>query len=134
VPGYAAPGTPAKLNRVGVVKVGPNDARNVLVLEPGTSAGAAYFVPLAKTLVKQVKGWQVWSVERRENQLEDHSMLDQATATRPTRTTTPARTRSSAASSASSGRSASTRTATAEPGHAASSPIVSSARGSRSTP
>jgi hypothetical protein len=55
MPGYPAPGTPAKLNRVGVVKIGPKDARNVLVLEPGTSAGAAYFVPLAKTLVKQVK-------------------------------------------------------------------------------
>jgi hypothetical protein len=78
--GYAAPGTPAKLNRVGVVKVGPSSARNVLVLVPGTSAGGAYFVPLAKTLVSRVKGWQVWSVERRENQLEDQSMLDRAKA------------------------------------------------------
>ena len=80
MPGFKAPGTPAQLNRVGVVKVGPKDARKVLVLVPGTSAGGAYFVPLAKTLVKQAKGWQVWSVERRENLLEDHSVLDRAKA------------------------------------------------------
>jgi pimeloyl-ACP methyl ester carboxylesterase len=80
MPGFHAPGTPAQLNRVGVVKVGPRDARNVLVLVPGTSAGAAYFVPLAKTLVTQARGWQVWSVERRENLLEDHSVLDRAKA------------------------------------------------------
>jgi hypothetical protein len=80
IPGYAAPGTPKKLDRVGVVKVGPSSARNVLVLEPGTSAGAAYFVPFAKTLVRRLKGWQVWSVERRENQLEDQSVLDRAKA------------------------------------------------------
>jgi len=43
----------------------------VLVLVPGTSAGAAYFEPLAKTIVRHSKGWQVWSVERRENLLED---------------------------------------------------------------
>jgi pimeloyl-ACP methyl ester carboxylesterase len=84
MPGFKAPGTPAQLNRVGVVKVGPKDARNVLVLVPGTSAGGAYFVPLAKTLVKQAKGWQVWSVERRENLLEDHSVLDRAKARQAT--------------------------------------------------
>jgi pimeloyl-ACP methyl ester carboxylesterase len=77
---FAAPGTPAKYNKVGVIKVGPRSAKNVLVLEPGTSAGSAYFVPLAKWLVSKVKGWQVWSVERRENLLEDQSMLNQAKA------------------------------------------------------
>jgi hypothetical protein len=76
--GFKAPGTPARLNRVGVLEVGPRDARNVLVLNPGTSASAAYFAPLAKTLVQRAKGWQVWAVERRENLLEDHSMLDRA--------------------------------------------------------
>jgi pimeloyl-ACP methyl ester carboxylesterase len=77
---FAAPGTPAKYDRVGVIKVGPRSAKNVLVLEPGTSAGSAYFVPLAKWLVSSVKGWQVWSVERRENLLEDQSMLNRAKA------------------------------------------------------
>jgi hypothetical protein len=46
MPGFSAPGTPSQYNRVGVIKIGPQRAKNVLVLEPGTSAGAAYFVPL----------------------------------------------------------------------------------------
>jgi hypothetical protein len=50
-------GTPAKYDRVGVIKIGPASARNVLVLEPGTSAGAAYFVPLAQ----RVERWNICS-------------------------------------------------------------------------
>ena len=78
MPGFAAPGTPARLDRVGVLKIGPRHARNVLVLEPGTSAGSTYFVPLAKWIVARTPGWQVWSVERRENLLEDQSVLELA--------------------------------------------------------
>jgi pimeloyl-ACP methyl ester carboxylesterase len=74
--GFDAPGTPAKFNKVGVLKIGPSTAKNVLVLEPGTSAGSAYFVPLAKWIVAKTPGWQVWSVERRENLLEDQSELN----------------------------------------------------------
>ncbi len=74
--GVNSPGTPAKYDKVGVLKIGPANAKNVLVLEPGTSAGSAYFVPLAQWLVSTVKGWQVWSVERRENLLEDQSELN----------------------------------------------------------
>lgn len=74
--GYAAPGTPARYDRVGVIEVGPSSARNVLVLEPGTSAGSAYFVPLARWVVSRAPGWQVWAVERRENLFEDQSVLD----------------------------------------------------------
>jgi pimeloyl-ACP methyl ester carboxylesterase len=73
---YAAPGTPAQYNKVGIIKVGPSTAKNVLVLEPGTSAAAAYFVPLAKWVVSKTSGWQVWAVERRENLLEDQSELN----------------------------------------------------------
>lgn len=73
---YAAPGTPAQYNKVGVIKVGPSGAKNVLVLEPGTSAAAAYFVPLAKWVVSKTTGWQVWAVQRRENLLEDQSELN----------------------------------------------------------
>src|SRR5262245_8015834 len=76
--GFVAPGTPAELNKVGVLQVGRRGARNILILNPGTSASAAYFAPLAKTVVSRVKGWQVWAVERRENLLEDHSVLDRA--------------------------------------------------------
>jgi hypothetical protein len=74
--GFAAPGTPARFDKVGVIKVGPASARNVLVLEPGTSAAAAYFVPLARWIVSKTKGWQVWSVERREALLDDESELN----------------------------------------------------------
>jgi hypothetical protein len=74
--GFNAPGTPARYNKVGVLKIGPSHAKNVLVLEPGTSAGSAYFVPLARWIVARDHGWQVWSVERRENLLEDQSYLN----------------------------------------------------------
>jgi pimeloyl-ACP methyl ester carboxylesterase len=76
--GARSPGTPAKYDKVGVIKVGPKTAKNVLVFEPGTSAGSAYFVPLAKWITARAKGWQVWSVERRENLLEDQSELNLA--------------------------------------------------------
>jgi pimeloyl-ACP methyl ester carboxylesterase len=74
--GYRAAGTPARYDHVGVIKVGARSAHNVLVLEPGTSAGAGYFVPLARWIVARAPGWQVWSVERRENLLEDQSELN----------------------------------------------------------
>src|SRR3989442_1302449 len=76
--GFTSPGTPAKYNKVGVIETGPSDAKNVLILVPGTSASAAYFEPLAKDIVLKAKGWQVWAIERRENLLEDHSVLNQA--------------------------------------------------------
>lgn len=78
IPAFNAPGTPARYNKVGILETGPSDAKNVLVLVPGTSASAAYFEPLAKDIVRSSKDWQVWAVERRENLLEDHSVLDQA--------------------------------------------------------
>jgi pimeloyl-ACP methyl ester carboxylesterase len=86
MPGFNAAGTPAKYNKVGVIKVGPAKAKNVLVLEPGTSAGGTYFVPLAQWIVAKSKGWQVWSVERRENLLEDQSYVDLAKERRITAT------------------------------------------------
>jgi pimeloyl-ACP methyl ester carboxylesterase len=73
---YAAPGTPESLNKVGVIKIGSSRAKNVLVIEPGTSGGGAYFVPLAKWLNERAPGWQVWAVERRENRLERQGELD----------------------------------------------------------
>ncbi|MCW3019501.1 MAG: alpha/beta hydrolase [Solirubrobacterales bacterium] len=66
-----------KLDRIGIIKVRPKaeSAPNVLVMEPGTSAAAAYFMPFAKALVAATPGWQVWAVERRENFLEDQQEL-----------------------------------------------------------
>ncbi|MHB1571407.1 MAG: hypothetical protein ACYCXW_12160 [Solirubrobacteraceae bacterium] len=84
--GWPSPGTPARYDRVGVLKVGSRQARNVLVLEPGTSAGAAYFVPLAKWIVSRSPGWQVWAIQRRETLLQDESELNLAKAGRATAT------------------------------------------------
>ena len=80
IKGFDAKDTPARYDRVGILQVGPRTAPNILILNPGTSASAAYFAPLAKTVVGKAKGWQVWAVERRENLLEDHSVLDRAKA------------------------------------------------------
>jgi pimeloyl-ACP methyl ester carboxylesterase len=78
IAGYDDPATPSDLDRVGILKVGPKKATNVLILNPGTSASAAYFRPLASLIAHEADGWQVWAVERRENQLEDQSVVDQA--------------------------------------------------------
>jgi pimeloyl-ACP methyl ester carboxylesterase len=80
IDGLKVAGTPAKYDKVGILKIGAAKARNVLVLNPGTSASAAYFAPLAKSIVAEAPGWQVWAVERRENLLEDQSVLDRAKA------------------------------------------------------
>jgi hypothetical protein len=78
IQGFDARATPARYDKVGVLEVGPRRAPNILILNPGTSGSAAYFAPLARTVVKKTKGWQVWAVERRENLLEDHSVLNRA--------------------------------------------------------
>ncbi len=72
VRGSEAPGP----DRLRVIEQGPRGADRVLVLVPGTSGGAAYFRPVARAIVKRLPGWKVWSVDRRENQLEDHSVAD----------------------------------------------------------
>ena len=75
ISGYAAPGTPEKLDKVGLVKVGSPTAKNVIVMEPGTSGGGAYFVPFAKALTEKNPEWQFWAIERRENLLEKQGEL-----------------------------------------------------------
>jgi hypothetical protein len=80
IDGAKPAGTPARLDKVRILQTGPAKAKHVLVLVPGTSGGAAYFRPLAQAIVARLPGWQVWSVERRENLLEDHSVLDQQIA------------------------------------------------------
>jgi pimeloyl-ACP methyl ester carboxylesterase len=74
--GSTAPNTPTKYDKVGVIKIGSKKAKNVLVIEPGTSGGGAYFVPLAKWLTELAPEWQVWAVERRENLLEEQKEAD----------------------------------------------------------
>ena len=81
VDGAPAPG-PARYDRVRVIEEGPRGADNVLVLVPGTSGGAAYLRPVARDIVAGLPGWKVWSVDRRENLLEDHSVLGEVVARR----------------------------------------------------
>jgi pimeloyl-ACP methyl ester carboxylesterase len=81
--GAPAPG-PAKYDRVFVTKFGPASARNVLVLMPGTVAGAGVFTLTGRYLVKKVPGLQVWAVDRRSQALEDTSMFAKALSGRAT--------------------------------------------------
>jgi pimeloyl-ACP methyl ester carboxylesterase len=74
--GYDDPATPDQYDKVGLLKEGSPFAGKILILVPGTSGGAGYMRPLAQDIVARTHGWQVWVVERRENLLEDHSVLD----------------------------------------------------------
>src|SRR5947199_5546059 len=59
---FSAPGSGLRqnqnLNQVGVIKVGSPKAKNVMVFEPGTSAGGPYIVPFAKSVTEHLPGWQ----------------------------------------------------------------------------
>ncbi len=75
VPGVAVPGTPAQYDQVMVRRFGSPSATNVLVLVPGTLAGAADFDVVGPYLATHVPNLQVWAEMRREGALEDNSML-----------------------------------------------------------
>ena len=65
-----APG-PQQFNRVWVRKYGPGDAGHVLILVAGSPSGQGNFDALAAQLVARVPGLAVWTLDRRENALED---------------------------------------------------------------
>jgi hypothetical protein len=73
--GYRAPGTPKRYDRVQVRRFGSPQARRVLVLVPGTLAGAGDFTIVGRYLARHVPGLQVWAQMRREGPLEDDSRL-----------------------------------------------------------
>ena len=75
---------PAKYNRVRVLEQGDPKAKNIFLFNPGTSAGAGMMVQDGAEIVKKLPGWQVWSIDRRENWLEDPSELDKALAGKAT--------------------------------------------------
>ncbi len=83
VQGAEAPG-PKAYDKVFVNKFGPRGADRVLVLAPGTIAGAGDFTLLAEELVKRVPDLQVWAVDRRSQALEDTSLFADALAGRAT--------------------------------------------------
>jgi pimeloyl-ACP methyl ester carboxylesterase len=67
---------PAKYDRVWVQQLGPSDARQVLVLVPGTLGGVGGITPVAREIVRRVPRTQVWIVDRREQGLEDTSVFE----------------------------------------------------------
>jgi hypothetical protein len=82
--GYRAPGTPRRYDRVQVRRFGSLRARKVLVLVPGTLAGAGDFTLVGRYLARHVRGLQVWAQMRREGPLEDNSRLRAGLAGRAT--------------------------------------------------
>ncbi|MFD4508570.1 alpha/beta hydrolase [Streptomyces sp. NPDC058457] len=68
-----AGGGPAGSDRVHVLKVGPDTAHIVLVLVPGMFGAANDFRLLARDLVAQLPGVQVWAFDRREENLADRT-------------------------------------------------------------
>ena len=78
------PGTPAKYNKVFVTKYGPSRHNKVLVLIPGTNGGAGNFSLIGPELARRVPGLQVWAMDRREQALEDTSMMRKAAAGKAT--------------------------------------------------
>jgi hypothetical protein len=84
VPGVHAPGTPSRYDRTRVRRFGPASARKVLVLVPGTLAGAGDFTLVARELVRRVPGLQVWAQMRREGALQDDTVLRAGLADRAT--------------------------------------------------
>src|SRR4029450_8836786 len=76
VPMKVPPGPgPAKYDRVFVQQLGPSNADTVLVLVPGTNGGAGSIVPVARDIVRRVRGLQVWIVDRRAQAFEDTSVF-----------------------------------------------------------
>jgi pimeloyl-ACP methyl ester carboxylesterase len=78
------PGTPAKYNKVFITKYGPSSAKKVLLLIPGTNGGAENFALVGPELAKKVPGLQVWAMDRREQALEDNSMMQKVLANKAT--------------------------------------------------
>src|SRR3954469_23852336 len=72
-----APG-PARYDRQEVTKFGSSKARTVLVLVPGTNGGRGDFTLTAREIVARAPGVQVWTVDRRSQQLEDTSVFARA--------------------------------------------------------
>lgn len=79
VEGALEPHTPRRYDASTVVRLRAHeDARAVLVLEPGLFGGAGSLEILGRQLVAAIPGLQVWLVDRRSNALEDHAGLDAA--------------------------------------------------------
>lgn len=72
VEGVQASG-PVHLQKVGVLKTGPADARRVLVLLGGREGAAGVFRHTARSLARAADDLQVWAIDPREQNLADLS-------------------------------------------------------------
>lgn len=79
IKGAPGPG-PSRYDKVFVTRFGSSKARKVLVLVPGTAGGAGDFALIARSLVKRVKGLQVWAMDRRSQAFEDTTVFRQGLA------------------------------------------------------
>jgi hypothetical protein len=70
-----APG-PAKYDKVWLQQLGPANAKQVVVLVPGTQGGAGGITPVARDIVRRVPSTQVWIVDRRQQAFEDTSVFE----------------------------------------------------------
>lgn len=75
VRGVPVKGTPTKYDQVRVRRFGSPSARNVLVLVPGTLAGAADFDIVGPYLAAKVPNLQVWAEMRREGALQKQTAV-----------------------------------------------------------
>lgn len=81
IAGFDEPNTPSSLDNAIFVRYSlpkTEKARAVLVLMPGFLGGAANFDRLARSLVSQDPSLEVWAIDRRSNQLEQHDRLQAA--------------------------------------------------------
>ena len=67
---------PAKYDKSYVTKFGPSNAGTVMVLVPGYLGGGGSVSLVARDIVEQVDGLQVWVVDRRSQALEDTSVFE----------------------------------------------------------
>jgi pimeloyl-ACP methyl ester carboxylesterase len=83
VPGYAEPHTPKQYNTAFYLRYHTSTPANtILVLMPDLYLGASSFDGLARQLVRETPGVEVWAVDRRANQLEQRDTLRKALAKR----------------------------------------------------
>ncbi len=81
ITGFDEPNTPNEFDKAFFVRYSlpkTSKARAVVVLMPGFLGGAANFDRLARSMVAKDPSLEVWAIDRRSNQLEDHSRLQEA--------------------------------------------------------